>query len=94
MPPIKVKSSNRVFLYTERRDEEIAHLEWSDFNQDAKSIRIQPKPHFGWRVKDHEVRNIDLLPGKFVRKDLSHLGTRGQIKSEINGYFLWRVQTG
>ncbi len=54
------------FLYTGCRDEEVAHMEWSDF--DGKKIRVQPKPRYSWKVKDHEVRDVDLLPSRFITK--------------------------
>jgi integrase len=53
-----------VFLWTGCRDEEIQHLEWSDFiarNGDGHGkIIIQDKPQYDWRVKDHEKREIRL----------------------------------
>jgi integrase len=73
------------FLYTGCRDEEVAHMEWSDF--DGKSIRVQPKPHYGWRVKDREVRNIDLLPSKFVKKMIAYRDGRVGADKKCNLIF-------
>lgn len=58
-----------LFLDTGARYEEGAHMEWSDFDEhDGGKIRVTPKLQSALKVKDHEVRDIDLLPGKFVRK--------------------------
>jgi len=71
------------FLYTGCRDEEVAHMEWSDFDEDAKSIKVQPKPHFNWRVKDHEVRKIDLLPSSFVKKMIAWRDSRADQRCSL-----------
>jgi integrase len=71
------------FLYTGVRDEEAAHMEWSDFDDDAKFIRVQPKPHFGWKVKDHEVRDINLMPSKFVKKMVQFRDSRVDKKCDL-----------
>lgn len=55
-----------VLLLTGMRDEEIQHLEWSDViwkNGDERGkIKVQDKPAYDWRVKDHESRTIIMHP--------------------------------
>lgn len=53
-----------IMFWSGCRDEEIQHLEWTDFipaNGDGcGKLIIQDKPHYNWRVKDHEKREIRL----------------------------------
>ena len=71
------------FLYTGVRDEEAAHMEWSDFDEHAWKIRVQPKPHYAWKVRDHEVRDIDLLLSKFVRTMVKYRNSRTEQKCNL-----------
>lgn len=48
-----------ILFWTGVRDEELQHLEWTDVNG---KILIQDKPHWDWRVKDHEKRPIKITP--------------------------------
>jgi len=56
-------------LYTGFRDEEAAYCKYSDINWHKKTINVHDKPEYGWTVKDHEQRPIDiLLPVDFVER--------------------------
>ncbi len=49
------------FLKAGVRDDEAAHIEWSDINFQNSTLRIQDKlQQYGWRVKDKEARTIPL----------------------------------
>jgi integrase len=71
------------FLYTGCRDEEVAHMEWDDFNEDGKFVRVQPKPHFNWRVKGGQVRDIDRLPSAFLKKLIEQRDSRPDQKCNL-----------
>jgi integrase len=71
------------FLYTGCRDEEVAHMEWSDFDEDSMSVRVQPKPHLNWKVKDHEIRDLDVLPSHFVKKMIRFRDSRPDQKCNL-----------
>jgi integrase len=68
------------FLYTGFRDDEVAHLEYSDFDFRNHSVNIGPKPHLGWHTKSYKPRLIRIsLPPDFVqrmakRRDASNSG--------------------
>lgn len=47
-------------LWSGFRDEEVQYLQFSDFNFRASTVMVQAKPHFGWKPKDYEEREITL----------------------------------
>jgi integrase len=52
------------FSYTRFRDEEAAHTEYSDLDFENGTINVHDKPEVEWSVKDHEMRHIQVRPGK------------------------------
>jgi len=55
------------FFYTGFRDEEAVHAYYRDINWKRGTINVHDKPEFGFKVKDHEQRPIDIpLPDKFL----------------------------
>lgn len=42
------------------RDQEIMHLEWSDIHRRDSVLRVSSKPHYGFRIKDSEEREIPI----------------------------------
>jgi integrase len=41
----------RFFVGTGCREQEVAHVEWSDINWVTKTVWIHAKPHYGWKPK-------------------------------------------
>lgn len=48
------------------RDGEIQHLEWSDLNFEDSILRVRSKPHWGFKIKDSEERDIP-IPATLLR---------------------------
>lgn len=40
------------------RDQELMHVEFSDIHWEDKTLRVKGKPKWGFRVRDHEQRDI------------------------------------
>jgi len=49
-----------MFYYTGLRDQELAHLQWSDLNLAKGFLRVGAKPEHGFVPKDWEEREIPL----------------------------------
>ncbi len=47
-------------LWSGFRDEEVQYLQYSDFHFRNSTVMVQAKPHFGWKPKDYEEREITL----------------------------------
>jgi integrase len=56
----------RTFYYTGLREQELAHLHWSDLNLTKANLTVRAKPGEGFIPKDWEEREIPLHP-KLVR---------------------------
>ncbi len=62
------------FLFTGFRDEEAAHVEWTDLNFADRSINVHAKPRtalrpWTWKPKDDESREVDVpLSKEFVNR--------------------------
>ncbi len=52
------------------RDQEMMHLEWPDINLHDATLRVTSKPHWGFKIKDSEERDVP-IPSVL----LSHLQT-------------------
>jgi integrase len=63
-------------LWSGFRDEEVQYLQFSDFNFRNSTVMVQAKPHYGWKPKDYEEREIT-LPSE-VSKRLKNRMTRAQ----------------
>ncbi len=48
------------------RDQEIRHFEWSDIHWEDSILRVSSKPHWGFKVKDSEERDIP-IPSDLLR---------------------------
>jgi len=59
------RSALGFFLATGCREQEVAHMTWSDVDFDEKLVRITAKPQWGWRPKDCEERCVP-IPGWLV----------------------------
>lgn len=55
------------------REQEITYAEWDDVSWNDAVFRVQGKPHWGWKIKDNEMREIPI--GSEV---LEHLKIRKQ----------------
>jgi integrase len=42
------------------REQEITYAEWGDVNWDESVFRVQGKAHWGWKIKDNEMREIPI----------------------------------
>ena len=42
------------------RDQEIQHLEWQDIRWEDSTLRVTSKPHWGFKIKDSEERDIPI----------------------------------
>jgi integrase len=42
------------------RELEIAHAEWQDVHWDDSVFRVQGKPHWDWKIKDRESRDVPI----------------------------------
>ncbi|SNS77618.1 Site-specific recombinase XerD [Granulicella rosea] len=42
------------------RDQEIQHLEWGDIRWDDSTLRVTSKPHWNFKIKDSEERDIPI----------------------------------
>lgn len=42
------------------REQEIAHLEWTDIDEDARVVRVRGKEKYGFKVKDSEQREVPI----------------------------------
>lgn len=86
----------RFFLSTGCREQEVAHVEWSDVDWNRKTIQIQAKPHYGWTPKTSAgTRRIPL--GDALLNDLKAREGRGLIFPNPNtgrpeGHFLRIIQ--
>ena len=58
----------QTFLRTGARDEEVAHLKWTDVDFRRKQIIISEKPEYGWRPKDKESRTIPVEDGVLLKR--------------------------
>jgi integrase len=47
-------------LWSGFRDEEVQYLQYDDFNFRNSTVMVQSKPHYGWKPKDYEEREITL----------------------------------
>ncbi len=57
------------FLQTGFRDEEVVYAKWSDIDFEAGSINVHAKPEYGWKVKDSDFREQDIvLDDRFIRR--------------------------
>lgn len=54
-------------LKTGLRDQELQHLEWSDINFEDSIVRITSKPHWRFKVKDSEERDVPIPSDLVVR---------------------------
>ncbi len=52
-----------ISLQTGMRDQEIQHLEWTDVFWEDSFVRVTSKPHWGFRIKDSEERDIPIKAG-------------------------------
>jgi integrase len=57
----------RTFVGTGMRDQEVAHMEWSDIDWASKTVRIQVKPKYGWKPKTKAGTRTVPLPDALVR---------------------------
>jgi integrase len=77
----------QILLKLALRDREISYAEFSDIDFEAKVFRVQGKRHYGFKVKDHEQREIpipsDLLDLLIIWKE-RHPG-QSLILSTSNG---------
>ncbi|WP_348267905.1 tyrosine-type recombinase/integrase [Edaphobacter sp. DSM 109919] len=48
------------------RDQEMMHLEWNDIHWDDSILRVTSKPHWGFKIKDSEERDIP-IPSDLLR---------------------------
>ncbi|MEI9980433.1 MAG: site-specific integrase [Edaphobacter sp.] len=49
-----------LFLKTGMREQEEMHIEWPDISQTAKVLQLRGKPHYEFKMKDHEQRAVPL----------------------------------
>jgi integrase len=47
-------------LWSGFRDEEVQYLQYSDFNFRNATVGVHAKPHYGWKPKDYEEREVTL----------------------------------
>lgn len=59
------------------RDQEIQHLEWGDINWEDSTLRVTSKPHWKFKIKDSEERDIP-VPSSL----LQHLKVRRESHPE------------
>jgi integrase len=58
----------QTFLRTGARDQEVAHLKYSDLDFRRKQIIISEKPEYGWRPKGKRSRTIPLEDGVLLKR--------------------------
>jgi integrase len=74
------------FLATGCREQEIAHVEFSDLNPNTRVVRIQKKPHFNWKPKtDAGTRNIPVSPALMAKLRATAAGNRLLFPSASGG---------
>jgi integrase len=56
----------QVLAKTGLRDQELMHLEWSDLDLKAGTLRVRGKAAYDWNIKDYEQREIP-LPAELVK---------------------------
>lgn len=66
-------------LWSGFRDEEVQYLQFSDFNFRASTVMVQAKPHFGWKPKDYEEREIT-LPTPVMKRMKDRMGRARQYR--------------
>ena len=66
-------------LWSGFRDEEVQYLQFNDFNFRASTVMVQAKPHFGWKPKDYEEREIT-LPSPVVKRMKNRMGRARQYR--------------
>ncbi len=49
------------------RDREIMHLEWADIRWAESTLRVTSKPHWGFKIKDSEERDIPIPASLLLR---------------------------
>ena len=69
------------------RDQEIQHLEWSDIRWEDSILKVTSKPHWGFKIKDYEEREIP-VPSKL----LTHL--RQWREKQIDSRLVLPTRTG
>ena len=84
------------------REGEAMHLEWPDFTDDYRTIKVRSKPQYGHRIKDKEERVVSVSAnlGKrlkaYRRKNPNALlvfGAQGGKSSEPDGHLLRRLKS-
>jgi integrase len=76
------------------REQEITYAEWGDVNWDESVFRVQGKRHWGWKVKDSEMRDIPIRSNVLEHLKAwraQHLKTRlivGTSSDKPNQHFL------
>jgi len=82
----------KMFSYTGLREQELAHLNWSDLNLQKGFLRVHAKPARGFVPKDWEEREIPLHPDLVqILKDLPHKHTElvfPSFRGNPNGHLL------
>lgn len=88
-------------LTTGLREQEMAHTEWPDIHVKRKILKVTSKPHWDFRIKDHEEREMPLQP-KFIARLEKYrkkhpkaklvLGRRGGEIDEPEGHLLRRLK--
>jgi integrase len=66
-------------LWSGFRDEEVQYLQYNDFNFRNSTVMVQAKPHFGWKPKDYEEREIT-LPSEVSKRMKDRMGRAQQYR--------------
>jgi integrase len=66
-------------LWSGFRDEEVQYLQYNDFNFRNSTVMVQAKPHYGWKPKDYEEREIT-LPSEVSKRVKERMSRRQQYR--------------
>jgi integrase len=69
-------------LWSGFRDEEVQFLQYSDFHFRNSTVMVQAKPHFGWKPKDQEEREIT-LPTAVTKRIKARMDRRKATNSDL-----------
>lgn len=58
------------------RDQELMHLEWPDIRWNEATLRVTSKPHWGFKIKDSEERDIP-IPDTLLSRLRTHRESNG-----------------